>query len=251
MTISRKHALAAAAALAAAFPALGATTTTPPPAPARTTVARTAATAPAKTPAARPAPAPAPSLAARPSSAAVPLPPAPAGTALAPRGLRPWFAGARAGIASPRGNGGDSGFALVLEGATPWKTTASGLDLAWVVPLRTIVLSSERAGLKSGGVAFELSPALRTSVALSRTISFRTDVGAGVVSRLGWTQVDVTFVGRKTETSNKTTGLARIGAGFDWAVKPNLAIAIEPLSLGYDFDGNADWIFAAGATYRM
>ena len=42
-----------------------------------------------------------------------------------------------------------------------------------------------------------------------------------------------------------------MGLALDWAVRPRLSIAIEPLSFGFDLRGNADWIFAAGATYRL
>ncbi len=82
-------------------------------------------------------------------------------------------------------------------------------------------------------------------------LSLRADVGIGVVARWISTEVDVTFVGRQTTTDQSFTGVARAGIALDWALRPGVVLAIEPLSLGFDLDGNADWNFAAGLGFRL
>jgi hypothetical protein len=141
---------------------------------------------------------------------------------------------------------------LQADIAIPWRTTASGIALAWALPLRTTFPSSDRAGLKAGGTAVELTPTCRASIPLGRSsLSFRSEAGLGVVARWTWAQVDTQFMGRRTENGQSTTALVRMGFALDWAVRPRLSIAVEPLSFGFDLRGNADWIFAAGATYRL
>ncbi len=190
--------------------------------------------------------------AAPPNTIAVPLPPPPPGTTLS-RPSRTILVAGMAGIASPLGNGGDGAPMLEVEAAIPWRTTASGIALAWALPLRTMLPSkTERDGLEFGSSGLELTPTLRASLPLGRSnVSFRTEAGLGVVSRWTWAQVDTQFLGRRTETGQSTTGLVRMGFALDWAVRPKLSIAIEPLSFGFDFKGNADWILAGGATYRL
>jgi hypothetical protein len=184
---------------------------------------------------------------------AIPLPPAPPGTTLSPPPSRAFLVGARAGFASPLGNGGDAAPMLQAEVSVPWRTTASGIALALALPMRSVLgAKAERQGLESGATSLELTPTARASMPLGRSrVSLRTEAGLGVVSRWTWAQVDTTFLGRRTETDQETTGLVRIGIALDWAIRPSLSLAIEPLSFGYDFAGNADWIFAAGATYRL
>jgi hypothetical protein len=183
---------------------------------------------------------------------AVPLPPPPPGTSLSQTGRTVW-AGGKAGFASPLGNGGDAAPVLQVEASTPWRTTRSGLALSLALPMRTFLPSeAEHSGLKSGATGIELTPTLRASMPLGRTrTSLRTEAGLGVVSRWTWAQVDVRYVGRQTETGRTTTAVARVALALDWAVRPRLSIAFEPLSFGFDFEGNADWILAAGATYRL
>jgi hypothetical protein len=190
--------------------------------------------------------------AAPPGAAAVPLPPPPPGTSLTRSGRTILVAG-KAGFSSPLGNGGDSSGMLEVEASTPWRTLPSGIALSFALPLRTTLPSeTDRAGLKFGATALELTPTLRASMPLGRSsLSFRTEAGLGVVGRWTWAQVDTRFVGRRTETGQSTSALVRMGLALDWAVRPQLSIAIEPLSYGFDFDGNADWIFAAGATWRL
>ena len=184
-------------------------------------------------------------------STAVPLPPAPPGMELRP--ARTILVAGKAGMATPLGNGGEGSAMLQLEAAVPWRKTPSGISLSWALPLRVMLPSkTERAGLQFGSTGIELTPTLRASLPLGRSnVSFRTDTGLGIVSRWTWTQVDTQFIGRRTETGSGTSALVRMGFALDWAVRPQLSIAIEPLSFGFDFDGNADWIFAAGATYRL
>lgn len=192
--------------------------------------------------------------AAPPSTVAVPLPPPPPGTTLTrPAAARMVLVAAKAGLASPLGNGGEGGPMLQIEAATPWRTTSSGVALAWALPLRTMLYgTTQRAGLEFGGTVLELTPTARASfpLGLSR-VSFRTEAGIGLVSRWTWAQVDTQFLGRRTETAQTTSAVVRMGLGIDWAVNPRVSIALEPLSLGFDFDGNADWIFGGGVAYRL
>ena len=190
--------------------------------------------------------------AAPPSSIAVPLPPPPPGTSLS-RPARTILVAGKAGIASPLGNGGDGSPMIEVEAAIPWRTTASGIALGWALPLRTTFLSTtKRFGLESGGVALELTPTARASVPLGRSsVSFRTEAGLGIVNRWTSQQVDTQFLGRRTDTGQSMTGIVRMGFALDWAVRPRLSVALEPLSFGFDFRGNADWIFAGGLTYRL
>lgn len=197
-----------------------------------------------------------PAAAADPTGAsAVPLPPAPSGTALVsrPKSWRDTRVGALAGMASPQGNGGDASLMLQGEVSVPWRSLPSGLAVGFAVPVRTILLSSEKiAGLESGGLALEVAPCARISFPLRGTkLSARADVGIGAVARWTWTQVDVTYLGRTTTTDRSTTGVVRFGLALDYRLLPNVSIAFEPISMGYDLDGNADWIFAAGASFRL
>jgi hypothetical protein len=189
---------------------------------------------------------------AAPPVAAVPLPPPPAGTKLARQG-RPFLVGAKAGFASPLGNGGDAAGMLQVEAATPWRTTPSGLSLSLALPLRTFLPSkADHSGLESGSSGVELTPTVRASMPLGRSrTSLRTEAGLGVVSRWTWHEVDVRYLGRRTETGQTTTAVARMGFALDWAIRPALTLALEPLSFGFDFEGNADWILAVGASYRL
>ncbi len=189
------------------------------------------------------------------ASAAVPLPPPPVGTALLPaappRALR---VGGLVGLSTPSGNGGDPSILLQLDAAIPWRTTAAGVALSWALPVRTVFLQSDDAiGLKSGGMSVEATPALRASVPLraGSTLAFRTDVGVGAVARWTWAETDVTFVGRRTDTDQTVTGIVRVGFALDWAMKPGVVLAFEPLSFGYDLEGNADWNLAAGLSVRL
>jgi hypothetical protein len=189
--------------------------------------------------------------AAPPGATAVPLPPPPPGTGLA-RPARNVLVAGKAGFSSPLGNGGDAAPMLQVEAAVPWRTARSGISLSLALPLRAVLGSEgDRSGLEFGATSLELTPTVRASLPLKRNLAFRTEAGLGVVSRWSWAQADVTFLGRRTETSQDTTALVRMGFALDWAVRPRLSVAIEPLSYGFDFEGNADWIFAAGATYRL
>jgi hypothetical protein len=215
------------------------------------------AAAPRASPSAR-APAPAattpPAAAAAPRAADVPLPPPPAGTSLVAQSSdRDLRVTGLLGLATPSGNGGDASLMLAVDVARPWRTTPGGVALSWALPVRTILLQSDSTeGVKSGGVAFEVTPTLRASIPLGASkVRFRTDAGAGLASRFTWVETDVTFVGRRTETSSDLTGLVRVGLALDWAARPGLIVAFEPLSFGFDLDGNADWIFAAGASFRL
>jgi hypothetical protein len=113
------------------------------------------------------------------------------------------------------------------------------------------VSSTSDAGLDSGGYALELTPSLRASVPLRPKLAFRGEAGVGAVYRWTWAEVDQTYVGRRTVTGSETTALVRLGLGLDWAVRPNVALILEPLSFGFDLEGNADWTLAAGATIRL
>jgi hypothetical protein len=195
-----------------------------------------------------------PSGAAAATPAQVPLPPPPAGTVLTrPASPRTLFVGGKAGIASPLGNGGEGSPVLQVEVATPWRTTPSGVSLGWALVLRTSLPSTtSRFGMESGATGLDLTPTARASMPLGRSRwSFRTEAGLGVVSRWTWAEVDTRFLGRRTETGQETTGIVRMGLALDWAVRPGLALAVEPLSYGFDLRGNAEWIFAAGASYRL
>jgi hypothetical protein len=185
---------------------------------------------------------------------AVPLPPPPAGTtALSSRTGRMVLVGGTAGFASKLGNGGDASAVIGVEASTPWRTTRSGLALTLAMPFRTFLPSkAEHGGLESGATGIELTPTLRASMPLGRSrASLRSEAGLGVVSRWTWEQVDVRYLGRQTQTGHTTTAIVRTGLAIDWALRPQLTVAFEPLSLGFDLEGNADWIFALGATYRL
>jgi hypothetical protein len=188
--------------------------------------------------------------------ASVPLPPPPAGTALSrpSTSARQLSAAGKIGYFSPLGNGGDGAAVLEVEVSAPWRTTAAGVSLGWALELRSFLPSkADRNGVRSGATGLEVTPALRASVPLgaSRAAALRTQLGVGAVARWTWNEVDQRFVGRKTVTGSEATALLRAGVAIDWAVRPNLSLAIEPVSLGFDLRGNADWIFAAGATYRL
>ena len=106
--------------------------------------------------------------------------------------------------------------------------------------------------MRSGASGLEVTPTVRASIPVGRSsFAFRTQLGIGAVARATWAQVDTRFVGRQTVTGSEGTALVRAGLALDWAVRPRLSIAIEPLSLGFDLRGNADWIFGAGAAYRL
>ncbi len=185
--------------------------------------------------------------------ASVPLPPPPRGTALSrPAALQLSTAG-KLGYGSALGNDGNGSLVLEAEVSAPWRTTAGGVALGWAVELRSFLPSkSDRYGLESGATGVEITPALRASVPLGASrVALRTQLGLGAVARWTWAQVDQRFVGRKTVTGSEATGLLRAGVALDWAVRPRISLAIEPLSLGFDLRGNANWIFAAGATYRL
>lgn len=183
----------------------------------------------------------------------VPLPPAPAGTALVRPPGRTFLAGARVGLDTRLGNGGDGAAVFEVDVVTPWRTTASGVALAWALELRSFLPSKTDAeGLGFGSTGLELTPTLRASVPIGASrVALRTQLGLGAVTRWTWKQVDTRFVGRETVTGSETTGLVRAGLALDWTVRPRLTVALEPLSLGFDLRGNADWILAAGATYRL
>jgi hypothetical protein len=237
-------ALGAAAPAAAQRPSATSTRTTAPSTGSTRSGAATAA--PARTPSAVSVPGT--------RAAPVPLPPPPAGTALSPRqDGRRFEMSALLGLASPRGNGGDASLALTGVAALPWRTTSSGIALSWALPVRTILLAADEvAGVESGGLALEATPGVRASIPLGRSkASFRTDAGIGVAARWTWVETEVTYVGRRTETSNDVTGVVRLGFSLDYALRPGVQLAVEPLSFGFDLDGNADWIFAAGATFRL
>jgi hypothetical protein len=195
----------------------------------------------------------APAAASAAPRAAVPLPPPPAGTSLVQPASRPFLVGASVGRDNPLGNGGDGATVLAAEVSTPWRTTAGGVTLGWALELRSFLPSKTvSSGLGSGATGLEATPTLRASVPLGRsTVALRTQLGVGAVARWTWAQVDTRFVGRRTVTGSEATGLVRAGLALDWRVRPSLTVAIEPLSLGFDLRGNADWIFAAGATYRL
>ena len=142
---------------------------------------------------------------------------------------------------------------LEADVALPWRTTASGVALAWALELRTFLPSkTDAGGLSYGATGLELTPTLRASVPLGRSrAALRTQLGVGAVARWTWAKVDTRFVGRQTVAGKEGTALLRAGVALDWAVRPRLSLALEPVSIGFDLRGNADWIFAAGATYRL
>jgi hypothetical protein len=195
---------------------------------------------------------PAPARAAPASASAVALPPPPAGTTLTHRDERTFLVGGKLGYDARLGNGGDGAFVLEADVATPWRTTAAGLALGWALEVRGFMPShTERAGLASGYSGIEVTPTLRSSFPLGRSLALRTQAGLGVVARWTWAEVDTQFVGRETVSGAQTTLVVRTGLALDWTLRPNLSVAVEPLSLGFDLRGNADWIVAAGATYRL
>ncbi len=157
------------------------------------------------------------------------------------------------GLASPQGNGGDGSLMVQAEASQALRTTGAGVTLSWALPFRGVVLSGAKAaGLEAGGYALEATPTARASMPLGRSkLSLRADAGLGVVARWTWTQVDVTYIGRVTETSQDTTGILRLGVALEYALRPDVALVCEPLTFGWDFDGNADWIFAGGVSYRL
>ncbi|HET8541703.1 MAG TPA: hypothetical protein VFL83_17625 [Anaeromyxobacter sp.] len=232
----------AAAALLAAVPAGAAqrgATSTPRAAP--------AATSPRTPPAAAPAPA-APARA----PASVPLPPPPETAAAASAPRRDLRIGALLGLSTPGGNGGDASLLLQVDAALAWRRTPGGVALAWALPVRTVFLQSDEvSGLESGGFSVEVTPTLRASVPVRPTLALRTEAGLGFVARWTWAEADITYVGRATETDQAFTALARVGFALDWALRPGVTLAFEPLSFGYDLDGNADWNFAAGLGFRL
>lgn len=185
-------------------------------------------------------------------SSAVPLPPPPPGATLLRPPARPWHLGATVGYDARLGNGGDGAAVLAVGVATPWRTTAAGVALGWALELRSFLPSKTDAGLAYGSTGLELGPALRASVPLGRSgAALRTQLGAGAVTRWTWAETDTRFVGRQTGTGTETTGVVRAGLALDWAVRPRLTVVVEPLSLGFDLRGNADWILSAGATYQL
>jgi len=187
------------------------------------------------------------------AAAFVPLPPPPAGTRLTSSDTRTFPVGAKLGYDVRLGNGGDGALVLEADVASPWRTTvAAGLALSGALEVRGFMPSkTERAGLASGYTGFEVTPTLRGAFPLGRGVALRTQLGLGIVGRWTWAEVDTQFVGRQTVTGGQTTLVVRTGLALDWTVRPRLSVAIEPLSLGLDFRGNADWIVAAGATYRL
>lgn len=189
-------------------------------------------------------------------SGAIPLPPPPAGTSrletAPPAGRDPLRAAALVGFARSQ-NGGDLAPMLRVEGVLPLSRTPSGLFVGLVVPLRTIyVAPQETEGIEKSGVSFEVSPGARLALPLrGGKATVRADAGVGVVHRRVSVLVDQAFVGRVRETVSKTPGIVRLGLGGSIALSPTLVLDLEPLSVGYDLDGGADWSFAAGLSFRL
>ncbi len=201
------------------------------------------------------APAATPVQPATPAPAYAPLPPQPVVTTYpVVQPSSPGFrVSALVGAASPQGNGGDASVVLHVEGSSALYTTAAGVTFSLALPVRGVKLSSTAiAGIQAGGYGLEGTPTLRASLPLGRSkLSLRSDLGVGVVHRWTWTQTDVTYLGRITEVSQDTTGILRLGISFEWALRPGVSLVAEPLTFGWDLDGNADWIFAGGLSYRL
>jgi len=190
-------------------------------------------------------------------SGAIPLPPPPAGTTRleAPPssgGREPLRAAALLGFARSQ-DGGDLQPMLRLEGVLPLTRTPSGLSVGLVVPLRAVYARPEETlGVETSGASFELSPAARLGLALrGGKAALRADAGVGVVHRRVSVLTDQVFVGRIRETHSSTAGILRLGLGGSVALSPTVVLDLEPVSVGYDLDGGADWSFAAGASFRL
>ena len=65
------------------------------------------------------------------------------------------------------------------------------------------------------------------------------------------TKTDAMFVGQQTQSERTTRYLVRFGLGLDFVLPRGTWLSFEPLSLGYDLDGGADWSFLAGASFRF
>jgi hypothetical protein len=189
-------------------------------------------------------------------SGAIPLPPPPAGTSRLetppPTGRDPLRAAALVGFARSQ-DGGDLSPMLRVEGVLPLSHTPSGLSVGLVVPLRAVYMSPEETeGIETSGVSFEVTPGARLALPLrGGKAAVRADAGVGVVHRRVSVLVDQAFVGRIRETASTTAGIVRLGLGGSIALSPTLVLDLEPLSVGYDLDGGADWSFAAGLSFRL
>lgn len=189
-------------------------------------------------------------------SGAIPLPPPPAGTsrlATPPPGARdPLRAAALLGFARSQ-DGGDMSPMLRIEGVMPLSRTPAGLSFGLVAPLRVVYLRPKEAdGIETSGVSFEATPGVRLALPLrGGKAALRADAGVGVVHRRVTVLTDQVFVGRIRETETATAGVFRLGLGGSLALTPTLVLDLEPLSVGYDLDGGADWSLAAGVSFRL
>ncbi len=188
-------------------------------------------------------------------STAIPLPPPPPGTSrleAPPAGREPLRAAALLGFARSQ-DGGDLSPMLRVEGVVPLSRTPSGLSVGLVVPLRAVYMSPEETeGIETSGVSFEVAPGARLALPLrGGKTTLRADAGVGVVHRRVSVLVDQVFVGRIRQTDSATAGILRLGLSGSIALSPALVLDLEPLSVGYDLDGGADWSFAAGLSFRL
>ncbi|WP_242355843.1 hypothetical protein [Anaeromyxobacter sp. SG64] len=189
-------------------------------------------------------------------SGAIPLPPPPPGTsrlpASTPGGRDPLRAAALFGFSRSQ-DGGDLSPMLRLEGVLPLSRTPAGLSVGLVAPLRAVYVRPKEAdGIETSGVSFEATPGVRLALPLrGGKAAVRADAGVGVVHHRVTVLVDQVFVGRIRETQTSTTGIFRLGLGGSVALSPKLVLDLEPLSVGYDLDGGADWSFAAGVSFRL
>lgn len=197
----------------------------------------------------------APAARAQSRAATVPLPPPPAGTTLvrAERPARPGFeVAALLGGAKPQG-GGDVQPLLRLDASFPVTTTQAGLDVYAVLPTRLVYLVPLNVpGGDVSGVEIEVTPSARVVLPLrAGQVSLRCDAGVGVGFAWTRTKTDLTFLGEQTRADQTTRYLLRVGLGLEFALPRGTRLTLEPLSLGYDLDGGADWSFLAGASFRL
>ena len=140
-----------------------------------------------------------------------------------------------------------------LDAAFPVTTTESGLGVLAVVPVRLIYLVPVKIpGGDVSGAEVEVTPSARVALPLrGGKLTLRGDAGVGV--GLAWmrTKTDAMFVGQQTQSERTTRYLVRFGLGLDFVLPRGTWLSFEPLSLGYDLDGGADWSFLAGASFRF
>jgi hypothetical protein len=163
-----------------------------------------------------------------------------------PAGLE---AAALLGVSRAR-EGGGSNPLLRGELAFPLGVTPAGLGVSLVLPVRSVWLRPRTVGpVEVSGLQLEATPSARLTVPLHKAgATVRLDAGAGIAWSRVATKQDVAFVGRVTTVATTDAAVARAALSVALPLGPALTVVVEPISLGFDFHGGADWTVAAGCT---